>query len=60
MSSSLLRNAEVSFITVNLEFNESKPHSHTSFLALLHAGFADYGTGTKVRPGRSVVRIPRG
>ena len=46
-----------------LELNESKPHSHTSYrsmLALLHAGFAYYGIWTKVRPGRSGVRIPTG
>ena len=46
-----------------LELNESKPHTHTSFrslLALLHAGSAYYGIGSKVRPGRSGVRIPTG
>jgi hypothetical protein len=46
-----------------LELNESKPHSHTSsrsVLALLHPGFAYYGIWTKVRPGRSGVRIPTG
>lgn len=43
-----------------LKLNETKSHSYIifrSFLALLQAGFAYCGTGTKVRPGRPWVRI---